>query len=520
MYSMRQRLGLFTAPIAFILILLLPVPEGMKPGAMSVAAITVLMAILWISEAIPMPATALLPIVLFPLLGVMKSSAATAPYANQLIYLFMGGFFIAVTMEKWNLHRRIALNIINKVGTSPQRIILGFMVATALLSSFISNTATAMMMVPIAIAIVSQITHISPTQLSSGEGSSHKIAVALMLGIAWAASIGGMATIIGTPPNIVMVGAVESLYKVNIGFLQWMTFGVPLSLLLLVCAWFLITKVLFKIDQVDSSGIDELIRDELKKLGKTTKEEKLIITVGLMVGFLWISRGILSSAMKYNPELKAFILDIFPQFNMVHDATIGVFGALLLFIIPSNLNKGEFLLDWQTAVKIPWSIVLLFGGGLALAAGFQATSLTEYIAGGLTSLEGLSMLIFLLVVVGLTVFLTEVTSNTATATLLVPIMGATALAIGIHPFGPIIGACVAASCAFMLPVATPPNAVVFGSGCVTIPQMSRSGLYLNLVSVIVITLAVTYLLPLVWGIDLNTVPVEIQDVVDAAQASS
>ncbi len=517
MYSMRQKIGLFAAPIAFIIILLLPIPEGMKPEAMSVAAITALMAILWISEAIPMPATALLPIVLFPLLGVMKSSAATAPYANQLIYLFMGGFFIAVTMEKWNLHRRIALNIISRVGTSPNRIILGFMVATALLSSFISNTATAMMMVPIAIAIVSQITNISPSSLSSGEGANHKIAVALMLGIAWSASIGGMATIIGTPPNIVMVGQVESLYKVNIGFLQWMIFGVPLSILLLIFAWFLITKILFKVNQIDSSGIDELIHDELKKLGKTTKEEKFIIAVGLMVGLLWITRGILSSAMKYNPELKAFVMDIFPQFSMVHDATIGVLGALILFIIPSNLNKGEFLLDWQTAVKIPWSIVLLFGGGLALAAGFKATGLTEYIASGLTSLEGLSMLLFILIVIALTVFLTEVTSNTATATLLVPIMGATALAIGIHPFGPIIGACVAASCAFMLPVATPPNAVVFGSGCVTIPQMSRSGLYLNLISIIVITLAVTYLLPIVWGIDLNVIPTEIQEIVEATK---
>ncbi len=509
MYSMRQRLGLFIAPLLFILILLLPVPEGMKPGAMSVAAVTVLMAVFWITEAIPMPATALLPIVLFPLLGVMKSSAATAPYANQLIYLFMGGFFIAVTMEKWNLHRRIALNIIHRVGTSPNRIILGFMIATALLSSFISNTATAMMMVPIAIAIVSQITQVSPSSLSSGEGSNHKVAVALMLGIAWSASIGGMATIIGTPPNIVMVGQVEKLYNVNIGFLQWMTFGVPLSIILLFFAWFLITKVLFKVNEIDASGVDELIEDEIQKLGKTTKEEKLIIFVGLTVGLLWIARGILSSAMKYNAELKSFIMDIFPQFGMVHDATIGILGALMLFMIPSNLKKGIFLLDWQTAVKIPWSIVLLFGGGLALAAGFSATGLTEYIAGGLTGLQGLSMFVFIAVVVTLTVFLTEVTSNTATATLLVPIMGATALAIGIHPFGPIVGACVAASCAFMLPVATPPNAVVFGSGCVTIPQMSRSGLYLNIISAFVITLAITYLLPIIWGIDLSSIPANI-----------
>lgn len=509
MYSMRQRLGLFIAPLLFILILLLPVPEGMKPGAMSVAAVTVLMAVFWITEAIPMPATALLPIVLFPLLGVMKSSAATAPYANQLIYLFMGGFFIAVTMEKWNLHRRIALNIIHRVGTSPNRIILGFMIATALLSSFISNTATAMMMVPIAIAIVSQITQVSPSSLSSGEGSNHKVAVALMLGIAWSASIGGMATIIGTPPNIVMVGQVEKLYNVNIGFLQWMTFGVPLSIILLFFAWFLITKVLFKVNEIDASGVDELIEDEIQKLGKTTKEEKLIIFVGLTVGLLWIARGILSSAMKYNAELKSLIMDIFPQFGMVHDATIGILGALMLFMIPSNLKKGIFLLDWQTAVKIPWSIVLLFGGGLALAAGFSATGLTEYIAGGLTGLQGLSMFVFIAVVVTLTVFLTEVTSNTATATLLVPIMGATALAIGIHPFGPIVGACVAASCAFMLPVATPPNAVVFGSGCVTIPQMSRSGLYLNIISAFVITLAITYLLPIIWGIDLSSIPANI-----------
>ncbi len=502
----RNQIGYFLGPILFIIMLLMPPPAGMELVAWRVAAVTVLMAIWWITEAIPIPATALLPIALFPLLNIMPSAKATAPYANHLIFLFMGGFFIAVTMEKWNLHRRIALNVINLVGTSPQRLILGFMLATALLSAWISNTATAMMMVPIGIAVISQITKVSPTDLSSGEGTNFPVAVALMLSIAWGASIGGIATIIGTPPNVVLVGQVKELYGVDITFLQWMLFGVPISILLLLVAWLLLTKILFKFENVDTKGVQQIIKEEIQQMGKPSKEEVLILIVGAFVVTLWIIKGLFKGWINTNlPDLKG-----------VHDATIGIIGALLLFIIPSNFSKGEFLLDWKTAVKIPWNVVLLFGGGLALAGGFKSSGLTAYLASQLTALEGVPMVIFILAVVALTVFLTEITSNTATATLLVPVMGASAIALGIHPFGPIVAACVSASCAFMLPVATPPNAVVFGSGCVNVPQMARSGLYLNLVAIIVITLLASYFLPLVWGINLNETPVEFLQFVNSA----
>ncbi len=494
----RNQVGYFLGPILFIIMLLVPPPSGMELTAWRVAAITVLMAVWWITEAIPIPATALLPIALFPLLNIMPSAKATAPYANHLIFLFMGGFFIAVTMEKWNLHRRIALNVINVVGMSPQRLILGFMLATALLSAWISNTATAMMMVPIGIAVISQITKVSPSDLSSGEGVNFPVAVALMLSIAWGASIGGIATIIGTPPNVVLVGQVKELYGIDITFLQWMFFGVPISLLLLIVAWLLLTKVLFRFDNVDTKGVQKIIKEEIQQMGKPSKEEVMILIVGAFVVTLWITKGL----------FKGWINTNLPQFKGVHDATIGIMGALLLFIIPSNFSKGEFLLDWKTAVRIPWNVVLLFGGGLALAGGFKSSGLTAYLASQLTALEGVPMLVFILAVVALTVFLTEITSNTATATLLVPVMGASAIALSIHPFGPIVAACVSASCAFMLPVATPPNAVVFGSGCVNVPQMARAGLFLNFIAILAITLLASYLLPVVWGINLNETPSE------------
>ena len=491
-YAKGNKVGFFLGPIVFVLMLLMPVPEGMKPEAWRVAAVTALMAIWWITEAIPIPATSLLPIALFPFLGIMKSKAATAPYANHLIYLFMAGFFIAVTMEKWNLHRRIALRTIKLVGVSPNRMILGFMTATAFLSMWVSNTATTMMMVPIGLAVIQQAFGHDSDAIRSGVGTKQEqyFGRSLMLGIAYAASIGGVGTIIGTPPNTVMVGMVEKIYGQHIGFAQWMAFGVPLSLVMLAIAWTLLCKVLYPVGDLKLAGGEAIIDQEIKALGPMKREEKLIVLVGLFVAFCWIARGFIKI-----PELK-----------LIHDATIGILGAVILFCIPSNFDKGEFLLDWKTAVKIPWDVILLFGGGLAVANGFKKTELATWVAGNLTFLEGASILIFVLVVVLITIFLTELTSNTATATLLVPIMGSAAVAMGVHPYATIIGACVAASFAFMLPVATPPNAVVFGSGCVSIPQMAKTGLWLNLIGVVLITLFTVFVLPTLWGINLEALP--------------
>jgi sodium-dependent dicarboxylate transporter 2/3/5 len=496
-----KQIGFFLGPIVFVAMLLIPAPEGMKLEAWRVAAVTALMAIWWITEAIPIPATSLMPIALFPLLGVMKSSASTSPYANHLIYLFMGGFFLAVTMERWNLHRRVALYTIKAIGTSPARMIMGFMVATGFLSMWVSNTATAMMMVPIGLAVIQQATGFDSDHLrecSINVGPEFNFGRGLMLGIAYAASIGGVATIIGTPPNTVMAGMVEKMFGVQIGFGQWMLFGVPLAVITMAIAWILLTKILFPTGGLELAGGAKIIDDEVKKLGPMSNAEKKIVIVGCFMAAFWLARGFMAKS--------AFVLGIMPHFKYIGDATIAIFGALILFAIPVNFKKSEFLLDWKTAVKIPWDVILLFGGGLAIANGFAKTGLAAYIASQLGALEGTSMLVFVGAVVLITIFLTEITSNTATATLLVPIMGSAAIAMGVHPFATIVGACVAASYAFMLPVATPPNAVIFGSGCVTIKQMAKAGVWLNIIGTILITAFVVYILPVLWGVDLNIVP--------------
>ncbi|WP_415714268.1 SLC13 family permease [Maridesulfovibrio sp.] len=495
-----RRIGYFLGPIVFLIMFLMPAPSGMDPAAWKVAAVTALMAIWWITEAIPIPATSLMPIALFPLLGIMKSSAACAPYANHLIYLFMGGFFLAVTMERWNLHRRIALHTIKMVGTSPGRMILGFMIATGFLSMWVSNTATTMMMVPIGLAVIQQATGFDSKDLRacSNTGPESNFGKCLMLGIAYAASMGGVGTIIGTPPNTVMVGMVDKMYGVQIGFAQWMLYGVPLATIMIAASWWILTKVLFPSKGLELAGGEAIINKEIAALGPMSKEEKYIVAVGCFVAAFWLSRGFLKKA--------AFMSVIWPNFGHVHDATIGILGAGILFAIPTDFKKGKFLLDWKTAVKIPWDVILLFGGGLAIANGFSKTGLATYIASRLTMLDGLSILAFVAIVVLITIFLTEITSNTATATLLVPIMGSAAIAMGVHPFATIVGACVAASFAFMLPVATPPNAVVFGSGCVSIKQMAAAGFWLNIIGAVLITVSVVYMLPVLWGVDLSVLP--------------
>jgi len=488
-FGLRSKIGLFLGPALFLIILLLPTPEGLTPEAQIVGAVALLMAVWWVTEAIPIAAVALLPISLFPLFSVMPTASVTAQYANQIIYLFIGGFFIAVTMERWNLHRRIALSVIKMVGTAPSRIILGFMVASAILSMFVSNTATAMMMVPIGLAVIKQASDIVKTSSVNIDTSPENFhfAIALMLGIAYACSIGGVGTIIGTPPNTVFVGVAETLFDQQISFALWMAFGVPLAAVMLILCWVYLVKFAFPLRIKELPGGKEFIDEELQKLGPTTREEKLILAVFSLVAFGWIARGFIDLG----------------EFN---DAAIAITGAMVLFILPSNYNKGVFLLDWETAVKIPWGIVVLFGGGLALAHGFSQTGLAQWIANSLIFLSGYNIIILIFAVALLTILLTEVTSNTATATMLMPILASMALAMSVHPYGLMIGATIAASFAFMLPVATPPNAVVFGSSFITIPQMARAGFWLNLIGVIFIVLFTVFLLPLLWDIDLTVPP--------------
>ena len=487
----RSDIGLILGPACLIILLLVPPPEGMPPAALHTAAVAALMAIWWITEALPVPATALLPIGLFPLLGILDGAKVTQSYAHHLIYLFMGGFLIAVTVEKWNLHRRIALYVIRFVGVTPDRIILGFMLATAFLSMWISNTAAAMMMVTIGLALLHQISGgLTAQPLNNTSPDQARFGTALMLGIAYSASIGGVATLIGTPPNAIFAGVIEETYGHTISFTDWLMFGLPLSACMLFITWFYLTRLAFRSGIGHFPESRETIRRGIVQLGPMSKQEKRVLFVFSLVALLWILRGLVDISL----------------FKGIEDSTIAMGGALLLFIIPADIRKREFLLDWKTALGIPWDVLILFGGGFALAQAFSETGLTSFLAVQLSALEGMNIFVIILSVALFVIFLTEVTSNTATASITLPVMAALAEAMHVHPYGIMITAALAASFAFMLPVATPPNAIVYGSHCVTIPQMVKAGVWLNIIGIVVISLFVFVLLPHVWGIKISVLP--------------
>ncbi len=482
-YTRRQKIGMVLGPLLFVLMLLAPTPAGMEPVAQKMAAVALLMATWWMCESIPIPATSLLPIALFPLMGIMKTQAATAPYASHLIFLFMGGFIIALAMQRWNLHRRIAMNIVKVVGFSPGRLIFGFMASTAVLSAFVSNTATTVMMMPIGLAIIAHVIDegkkegldkeidFSPEQFAFG--------LNLMLGIAYAASIGGIATLIGTPPNTVLAGYLQKAYGYEITFVDWMKVGVPLVAVMLPLCWLWLTRIANPMLLKKVPGGRALINQELKAMGPMSTGERWTALVFGLTALGWIFRKQLGF--------------LFPDPTLVTDAAIAMTGALLLFLIPINLKKNEFVMDWHWASKMPWGVLILFGGGLSMAAGFKATKLADWIGSQVGLLDQAPILILIIAVTTLIIFLTELTSNTATSAMVMPILSAVAIGLGQSPLLLVVPAAVAASCAFMLPVATPPNAIVFGSGYVTIPQMARSGFGLNLIGVVLVVL-VTYLL--------------------------
>lgn len=490
-YTTAQMIGLFLGPLLFVLTLLFFQPEGLSTEARGVLASTIWIATWWITEAIPIPATSLLPLVLFPLTNSLDMKVTASSYGDETIFLFMGGFIIALAMEKWNLHRRIAISIISMVGTNMDRIVLGFMIATGFLSMWISNTATAMMMIPIGLAIINQVADglkndpsidTSPQRFAFGK--------ALMLGIAYSASLGGIATLIGTPPNTLLAGAINKMYGIELSFAGWMLFGVPFAWIFIFVTWIYLVKIAFPSKLKTMPGGRAVIDKQKKDLGEASFEEKLVFIVFALAAFSWITRTFL---------LSKFV-------DGLTDGMIAVIFALVLFALPSANRKGERLMDWQTAVKLPWGILLLFGGGLAIASGFVGTGLSEWIGTQLMGLEGVSVIVLIFLVTALVLGLTEITSNTATASMMFPIMASLAVALGVHPYALMIAAGVAASCAFMLPVATPPNAAVFGSGYIKIKDMMKAGFALNVFGVVFITLAIYFLLPIMWDIDLNSVP--------------
>lgn len=474
----KKALALLLGPLSFIILMWIDKPTGIPESAYAMLAVTLWIAIWWVTEAVPIAITALLPMVLFPTTGIMTINATTAAYGDKYVFLYLGGFFLAIAIEKWNLHKRIALYIIKVIGTNIYKVILGFMVATAFLSMWISNTATSVMMLPMGMSIVAQLKD-NPT---TSENENSIFGKALMLSIAYSASIGGIATLIGTPPNLVMAGFVQKTYGIEITFGQWLQFGLPLSIILLVIAWFYLTRIAFKFEQKEFPGGKEEVNRLIKELGPMQFEEKIVLAVFIATAFCWITRS--------------FILqDLIPG---IDDTIIAMGAAILLFILPTNNNKGR-IIHWADSTKIPWGIILLFGGGMALAAGFQETGLALWLGSQIDLLIGVSLFILVFIVIAAVNFLTEITSNLATTAMLLPILAPVAITLDVNPFTLIVATAAAASCAFMLPVATPPNAVVFGSGYLRIIDMIRSGFWMNIMSIIVLFIFVYYLLPILWG---------------------
>ncbi len=469
----RHRVGLVLGPLLLAMTLLTAPPPGMEPEAWRTAGVGLLMAAWWISEAIPIPATAMLPLVLLPVLGLGAIDAAAAPYANPVIFLFMGGFMIAQAVQRWGLHRRIALQLVRWVGTQPVRLVAGFMLATAFLSMWVSNTATAVMMLPIGLSVIELVMRRDPD--SPDEPGDMNFAVALMLGIAYAASIGGAATLIGTPPNALLAGFMAETYDVSIGFGQWMLIGVPLAAIMLPITWVLLTRLIFPIHLKEIPGGSGVIDDEITGLGRPGRGEKTVAVVFVLTAVTWIAR----------PALEGVLPGI-------SDAGIAIAATLLLFALPVEPRKGVFALDWENARKIPWDVLILFGGGLSLAGAITRSGLADWIGESLAGVGVLPVLAIMAVVALVIIFVTELTSNTASAAAFLPVLAALAVGIGQDPLLLAVPAALGASCAFMLPVATPPNAIVYGSSFITIPQMAKAGFVLNLLFALSIPL-ISYL---------------------------
>ena len=489
-----QWLGLAVGLVLGILVYLV-MPGDVPQEARLTAATAVLMAVWWMTEALPIPATALVPLIVFPTLGSTPLDDVGASYGNNVIFLFMGGFLLALAMQRWNLHRRMALLTVRLIGTRPPQMIAGFMIATGFLSMWVSNTATAVMMLPIGISVLLLVNKTSdalddPVDADEDAAATpvkSNFGTALMLGIAYAASIGSLGTIIGTPPNTLLVGYMASEHDVQIGFGQWMIVGVPLAVVLMAACWFLLTKVLFKPEIDEIPGGRKLIDDELAKLGTTSAGERRVLVIFVLAALAWV----------FVPLVTDWVGADTPP---ITDAGIAIAVGVLLFLLPAGAARGVRLLDWDSALRLPWGVLLLFGGGLALSAQFSSSGLTEWIGEVASGLGGLPVVLLVVLFAAGIIFLTELTSNTATAATFLPVAGGIAMGMGMDPLLLAIPVALAATCAFMLPVATPPNAIAYGSGYVSIPQMIKGGIWLNLFGLVLNTAVTMTLAVWVFGI--------------------
>lgn len=491
----KHRIGFWLGILIFISVLCYGHTEQGTTPAMKTAAIAALMATWWMTEAIPLAATALLPLVLFPTMGVMSGQDTADHYINYVIFLFIGGFLIALAMEKWHLHRRIALFIIGRIGNSPSRLLLGFMLASALLSMWISNTATTLMMLTIVLAIIKEKENLFGTE------KVHKLSVALLLGIAYASTIGGMSTLIGTPPNLSFVRILEMTVpnSPEISFGRWFVVAAPISITLFIACFFTIKKTLLnKADDVKVTA--EIIAAETQALGKIKAEEIVVLIVFISTALLWMFRADLTLGAVVIPGW----VQLLPFPTLIDDGTVAVAMALILFMVPASVmalsekNSHQTILDMHIFKKIPWNIILLFGGGFALANGIQTSGLSALIASSLTSVDNVGTSHIMLLATTTVTALTELTSNTATTEITLPVLAAAAQGLGLSPLLLMIPATLAASCAFMLPVATPPNAIIFASGRVRIAEMVKVGLILNVIAVVTIVAVCRLMITLVF----------------------
>jgi sodium-dependent dicarboxylate transporter 2/3/5 len=476
-----SRFGLWFGPLLAVgVFLLLPDAERaatvLSPAGRITAALAVWMAVWWLTEALPLAGTALLPLVVLPLAEVSSIATAAAPYANPLIFLFFGGFIIGLAIQRFGLHRRIALYILLAIGTSPRRLVAGFMLASAALSMWISNTATAIMMLPIGVSVLKMLESPQFSEAAEDAGdsasNSESFSTVLVLGIAYACSIGGIGTLIGTPPNLILAAFLRSQYGIDVSMAQWLSVGLPLVAILLPLTWLYLTRVAFHVSNRPLPCGRDLIEAELAALGRMDRGERVVTTVFVLTAVAWILR----------PEIVAWT-----GLAGLSDATIAMLAALALFVVPVGRSPRRAAMDWNTARQLPWDILILFGGGLSLASAIASSGVDAFIGSGFLNLAGVAPFLLILVVTGGVILLTEITSNTAVTTTLMPVLAATAAVTGTPPGMMLTAAAMAASCAFMLPVATPPNAVVFASGYVSVAQMARVGLWLNVFASIVIT---------------------------------
>lgn len=481
-HSRLKQAGLWIGPVVALSMFTTAAWQDTMPhDAWIVAGVGLWMATWWSTEAIPVAATAFIPLISFPLLQVMPVKAVAQSYAHPTIFLFLGAFLLALSVEKWALHRRIALSVLLKTGTDGPKLIFGFMVAGALLSMWMTNTSTAMMLLPIATSVAAMV-----VEKSIGMSTDDKktFQVALLLALAYATTIGGMSTIIGTPPNVLLAGFIEETYDIQIAFIDWMLIGLPLALVLLPLGWVVLTRVAFRVNIPASSEAAVVIKSMREDMGAITSPERRVGLLFLTVVVLWMAR-------KWLNEL--------PSLEGLSDAGIVMAAALLLFVIPSGNGSAARLMQWDDVARLPWGVLILFGGGLSLAAQVAGSGLAVWLGESLLPIAGFGTLVLVAAAAGLAVFLTELTSNLATTATFLPVIAAIAAQSGIEPLVLCVPVTLAASCAFMLPVATPPNAIVFSSGALTIPQMMRAGILMNLIAMLTLTLLAVILVPMVFS---------------------